>query len=63
MPKDTPKPKRAKARDAELDAFARHLAEALRLTRTRPDIPAQLYNDIAGAFTEFQNRTPNEHPA
>ena len=63
MPKDTPKPKRAKAPDAELDALAQHLAEALRVTRMCPDIPAQLYNDIAGAFTGFQRRTPNEHLA
>lgn len=53
------KPKGAKEPDAELDALAHHLAEVLRITRTHPDIPAQLYNDIAEAFTEFQNRTPN----
>ena len=44
--------------DAELEAFAHHLAEVLRIARTHPDIPAQLYNDIAEAFNEFQNGTP-----
>ena len=63
MPKDMPKPKRAKAPAAELNGLAQYLAEALRVTRRRPDIPARLHNDIAGVCLEFQNRTPNEHLA
>lgn len=46
--------------DKELEALAHHLAEVLRITRAHPDIPAQLYNDIARGFSDFQNNTPNE---
>jgi hypothetical protein len=48
--------------DAELEAFAHHLAEVLRIARTHPDIPSQLYNDIAEGWTEFVNRTPRGGP-
>jgi hypothetical protein len=36
-------------------AFARHLAEVLRIGRTADFIPAGLYNDLADAWNEFVN--------
>lgn len=44
--------------DKELEALAHHLAEVLRITREHPDIPAQLYDDIAEGWNDFVNRTP-----
>jgi hypothetical protein len=41
--------------DLELDAFAHHLSEVLRIARTHPDMPSQLYNDIADAWNEYVN--------
>ena len=63
--KDTKKPARKSTPglDAELEAFAHHLAEVLRIARKHTGIPSQLYNDINEAWTEFQNKTPNESAA
>jgi len=40
---------------AELDAFAYHLSEVLRIARTADFIPGPLYNDLANAWNEFVN--------
>lgn len=47
--------------DAELQAFAHHLYEVLRISRTHPLLPSWLYNMIGEAWTEFENR--NAHQA
>jgi hypothetical protein len=44
---------------SELQNFARHLAEALRIARHSPMIPASLYNGLSDALTDFENDLPN----
>jgi gamma-glutamylcysteine synthetase len=41
--------------DAELDAFAHHLAEALRIARTSDSIPQSFYNSLAEAWNDCTN--------
>jgi hypothetical protein len=41
----------------ELDDFAHHLAEVLRIARTNPLIPSRLYNGISEAWTAAQTNT------
>ncbi len=44
---------------SELQNFAHHLAEALRIARYSPMIPASLYNGLADALLDFENDLPN----
>ena len=44
---------------SELQNFAYHLAEALRIARYNPMIPASLYNGLADALLDFENDLPN----
>ncbi len=44
---------------AELTDFAHHLAEALRIARYSPMIPASLYNGLADALNDFENDLPS----
>lgn len=48
-----------KAADEELTVFAHHLAEPLRIARTRPTVPSRFYNDLADAWCEFENAVPH----
>jgi len=43
----------------ELRSFAHHLAEALRIARYSPMIPASLYNGLANALNDFENDLPS----
>jgi hypothetical protein len=43
----------------ELEQFTHHLAEALRITRFNPLIPASLYNGLADALLDFENDLPS----
>ncbi len=43
----------------ELKDFAHHLAEALRIARYSPMIPASLYNGLANALNDFENDLPS----
>ena len=56
--KTTPKPRGAGSPDT-LEAFARHLAEVLRIGRAHPDIPARLYNNLADAWNSGINELPS----
>ena len=38
----------------ELDAFAHHLAEVLRIARTHPALPARLYSALSTAWNDAQ---------
>jgi hypothetical protein len=49
---------RAAERD-ELKRFAHHLAEALRIARFNPLIPASLYNGLGEALNDFENDLPS----
>jgi len=49
---------RADNRD-ELQNFAHHLAEAIRIARENPMIPASLYNGLADALIDFENDLPS----
>jgi hypothetical protein len=51
----TKKAAKGKAAPEELDAFAHHLAEVLRIARPADSVPASLYNDLANAWNEFVN--------
>jgi hypothetical protein len=55
--KSTKKPRAKSTPDAakELEAFAHHLSEALRIGRTSEAITSGLYNDLADAWNEFLN--------
>jgi hypothetical protein len=44
---------------AELTDFAHHLAEALRIARNNPTIPASLYNGLADVLIDFENDLPS----
>jgi hypothetical protein len=44
---------------AELQNFAHHLAEAIRIARENPMIPASLYNGLADALIDFENDLPS----
>jgi hypothetical protein len=44
---------------ADLQDFAHHLAEALRIARYSPMIPASLYNGLANALNDFENDLPS----
>jgi len=53
-------PRLGSAKDnAELQNFAHHLAEALRIARYSPMIPASLYNGLADALVDFENDLPS----
>ncbi len=43
----------------ELRSFAHHLAEAIRIARYSPMIPASLYNGLANALNDFENDLPS----
>ena len=43
----------------ELRSFAHHLAEAIRIARDNPILPARLYNDLADALCNFENNLPS----
>ncbi len=49
---------RADNRD-ELQDFAHHLAEAIRIARENPMIPASLYNGLADVLIDFENDLPS----
>ncbi len=53
----------AHARDAaaiaDLQNFAHHLAEAIRIARENPMIPASFYNGLADALIDFENDLPS----
>ncbi len=49
---------RADNRD-ELQDFAHHLAEAIRIARDNPILPTRLYNDLADALLSFENNLPS----
>ncbi len=52
--------RRQSAKDnAELQNFAHHLAEAIRIARENPMIPASLYNGLADALIDFENDLPS----
>jgi hypothetical protein len=52
--------RRASAKDnAELQNFAHHLAEAIRIARDNPILPARLYNGLANALNDFENDLPS----
>lgn len=53
-----PRPSRARL-DNSNAALARHLAEAIRIVRARPDLPVSFYNDLAEAVNDFENVLPN----
>jgi hypothetical protein len=44
---------------AELQNFAHRLAEAIRIARENPMIPASLYNGLADALIDFENDLPS----
>jgi len=53
-------PRLGSAKDnAELQNFAHHLSEALRIARYSPMIPASLYNGLADALLDFENDLPS----
>jgi len=53
-------PRLGSAKDnAELQNFAHHLAEVIRIARDNPILPACLYNDLADAFCNFENNLPS----
>jgi hypothetical protein len=43
----------------ELKQFAHHLAEAIRIARDNPILPARLYNGLANALNDFENDLPS----
>jgi len=56
----TTTPRQGSAKDnAELRDFAHHLAEAIRIARDNPILPARLYNDLADALLSFENNLPS----
>ena len=44
---------------SELPDFAHHLAEAIRIARDNPILPARLYNGLADALIDFENDLPS----
>lgn len=50
---------KGKADTEELDAFARHFSEVLRIARTNPLISTRFFNDLADAWLEFENTISN----
>jgi hypothetical protein len=46
---------KGKAEAEELDAFAHHFAEVLRIARTNPSISTRFFNDLAEAWCDFEN--------
>ena len=44
---------------AELKDFAHHLTEAIRIARDSETLPNSLYNDLAEAWCDFENRMPS----
>jgi hypothetical protein len=44
---------------SELPDFAHHLAEAIRIARENPMIPASFYNGLADALIDFENDLPS----
>jgi hypothetical protein len=56
----TTTPRLGSAKDnAELQNFAHHLAEAIRIARESPMIPASLYNGLSDALLDFENDLPS----
>jgi hypothetical protein len=47
------------AQGSELSHFAHHLAEAIRIARENPMIPASLYNGLSDALLDFENDLPS----
>jgi hypothetical protein len=47
------------AQGSELSHFAHHLAEAIRIARDNPILPARLYNGLANALNDFENDLPS----
>ena len=54
--KTTPETCGARSAD-ELEAFAHHFSEVLRIARTSDLFTARFYNDIADAWCDFENAT------
>jgi hypothetical protein len=50
---------KGKADVEELDAFARHFSEVLRIARNNPLISTRLFNDLADAWCNFENTISN----
>jgi hypothetical protein len=44
---------------SDLQDFAHHFAEAIRIARAHPMIPASLYNGLADALIDFENDLPS----
>ncbi|MBA3804110.1 MAG: hypothetical protein H0X14_00115 [Acidobacteria bacterium] len=57
MPQNTRKKGAKPTPDAELEAFALHMSEVLRIARTSDLFTARFYNDLSEAWNEFQNAT------
>ncbi len=56
----TTTPRLGSAKDnADLQNFAHHLAEAIRIARENPMIPASFYNGLADALIDFENDLPS----
>ena len=51
--------RKGQAAKEELDAFAHHLAEVLRIARTHPDLTARLSNGLGDAWNDFANDMPD----
>jgi hypothetical protein len=57
--KKTTATRKGQAAKEELDAFAHHLAECLRISRTNPFITTRFYNDLGDAWNDFTNDMPD----
>jgi hypothetical protein len=44
---------------SELQNFAHHLSEAIRIARENPMIPASLYNGLSDVLIDFENDLPS----
>jgi hypothetical protein len=44
---------------ADLQDFAHHFSETIRIARENPMIPASLYNGLADALIDFENELPS----
>ena len=49
---------KGKAAAEELDAFARHMSEVLRIARTSDFFTSRFYNGLADAWNDFLNEMP-----
>jgi hypothetical protein len=47
------------AQPSDIEQFAHHLAEAIRIARYSEAPIGSLYNDLAGAWNDFENEMPS----